>query len=1635
MSTDDAANSFFEDDDEETLELLISSSSDVDMNERLEGLAERFRDDANENSDEKFWGSLIKSAEEMVFRTAGSSASSQPPPNARATAFPAAFDTDWGKKHIQATCSLLRVSETRAVQLTLSALRTLNAGDNVQESHIQSLLGTRDLVRTVRDYHFQQRLARLQAITECLRIEQDESAPHQNAAKQTLDDLDTSFVLVGRNRGLFRRLLTVACAPYSPPSREDLLPSLELRSESPETLQSSQLRYSNVESNVASDEFVADCFNATRVVTDRERVQAMEAMLVLLYNRIDQGIQRVDYALLLLAFQSCGTFFTTEGERLSYLAGLVCAECASLWLITSSEMTQSGIPQWLFRHPMLIGVLESEENAAQELEAIRMLLLKYARQVPARNLPGLASRVSETVQSGDESVVDAPESVGLLAFALLLRLVHMNLPQTQVVPLFGFDFDKYALECALVASDECGAFAYLHKTMEALVSTPARDTFSSCSDVPYDWQLSDSTAPLLIEGPADQDELNAATVAYTSIAIEVLSCTIIGFQSTIRSGNCISNENVSMLSSLAGTIYGNHPALCQIFWSAIDSYTSIEAIEGSSLAPDHAICYLLDAAHAGAVSALNLAFTAVADQPGLEEAVLPSLVPLLQLVSSLCSSSDMVESVLNLLPKGMLRIALICCAPSGAISDEAAFSKSVFNVLDSLRNLARVGHSSSCRDMLRSSLEEPGTDTVDGPRVLYRILAKHQKPEIVGSALRILGYFVENATGHELWVTKAIKYFGSSGLGERGLPALLTGQSDCVTLSGLHALCGFVSNIAIVTFCPLCTETDIIDVIKIVLKGVTVGCTTLSALCSLPPNYLSRPDNSTYRIAHGALQCVALFLREILPIMNAHASLRVRSAAQEARDILIQTLATSTSVGQAIAYFASAPVSLSLVIMLEEALKHSKVLRLASDEYEREEESKDYGAWRSVVHRSGENEKAMGIARVRAHAQNLVSNIHDVDINLAAFRERGWTDEDNEMEPMQAASAALDVLRLWALHVDEIIAEQYGVDETKAPSLSQTAASDLRALSPYRLIFCQVAKPPVVEESTSLSKVWPTERLAFLDLLIRYLSPSSQEQEDNDYSQEALPGLATADVLSLSFVHAKYAESSQTIQLPIVETVIRCRNEMVLGIVQSVTSAVGLTTWGQREELTLEETMRIRYGLASLRLLRTCMDLDPRIVIAFCGAEDCTLLDEISGVVKAFASSMKDIVSLEEIACDKVATSQLRMAAGAINVLLSMWKSSHNPSKLVTAEVFAIIDTIKRNIVEDLVTTIMHLSRLLSGELPGQVPVAMYLASVCSSGTSKSLEILLLELSREFDGAYTADEELRRSMKELVGERFLSLSDNFSKLDVAVAAQFSLNLTSFFKPFRYMAVHEPTPILCSFPAVYLSKLESHQSTEDNLCDIATASRWVSSPHRTADPSEAGDVLESANASHILVSNQLSLVSSWGRFAAICLSGDEAAGNQTGRETPGDKILLMADTVLKELDRIAIELGEGQMIFFEDFMSLDGGRSAYALAGLLLEITSKSFLVVADTMNLNHAAVKGSLVEMLEQLRKTGEKLFSTTCPLRTGLNDQSVTSTSNLSRTDQFSEKLQGERLRVSAFAWDALMCCGFARVLSLFPL
>eukprot|EP00957_Ditylum_brightwellii_P028736 2170606-Ditylum_brightwellii.AAC.1 len=262
--------SLFEEDDESTLNILISpslddveNSSNSDLSSRLSSMRNRLASDVQQRDSGRgsYWDDLIQtSVVSHRFHVPDESGgvlqkSSSSTATDSGWKMPASFDSKKGRDHLSAVRGLLRGSvpdDASAVRLSMSALRSLASvggegdvtatggssdGDGNSNNgglRLRSLLGTRRLLTLVVEHHHRQTLARIRAITECLRIEQDQDDEGVNqslrdSCVELLDSIDASYESGGNRRGLFRFLLTIACGNVSLLAREDLARVAELR--------------------------------------------------------------------------------------------------------------------------------------------------------------------------------------------------------------------------------------------------------------------------------------------------------------------------------------------------------------------------------------------------------------------------------------------------------------------------------------------------------------------------------------------------------------------------------------------------------------------------------------------------------------------------------------------------------------------------------------------------------------------------------------------------------------------------------------------------------------------------------------------------------------------------------------------------------------------------------------------------------------------------------------------------------------------------------------------------------------------------------------------------------------------------------------------------------------------------------------------------------------------------------------------------------------------------------------------------------------------------------------------------------------------------------------------------------------
>jgi len=681
---------------------------------------------------------------------------------------PKSFHTPEGQQHLQAVVDLLGISKERAVKITLATLRTFaslnssaeegggesdkenddanddddddeggnnkntNRDSNTDSSEdLRSLLGTKELFSLVLNRNRRQFLARLRIITECLRLEQEyksniggdddneeeddddglSTKDHEGIGKSCsslLDEIDASLVVNGNKRGLFQLLLGLATGPSLPglgDGRE--LPYSVGKLTGGGTNQNTSLDMTNTvgaeESNLAI------------------RNEAAEALLVLLYDRIDNGVQRLDLFLLMEAARCCPEFEFGKKDnfgggrgggavrlmqhdeqeesgvatmekmqvRLNGIWSLLCSECMGLW---RTNNTSNG--GWVKQHPFFAGLGDSDEIEGDalslrlgatriELEALCLKLRELGETVRDRRRFAYERQLRlnqhAVADDGDELWgINAPDAVTLLSFGLLLRLAHLSSPSNEFLAKLG----GWGQECAQMANDECAAFAYLHSVMDSIVLDPLRNDGRLRREVRSEKMVNDLIARgelqmmssgvlSLTDGQEqgnDHDEEifegfsgDAASIVYQSIGNEILAGTIRSFREALLSLQCSSAvDNICMLTNLASVLYRNSSILCDQFWCDWENFCQEDGMADAD-SSDDPMCYLLDASHSLAVSTL-----VELNNGGSEKSIIHFLKPLssfLHLIASMCANTATVHSILDseFLPEGLIANSMSVC--------------------------------------------------------------------------------------------------------------------------------------------------------------------------------------------------------------------------------------------------------------------------------------------------------------------------------------------------------------------------------------------------------------------------------------------------------------------------------------------------------------------------------------------------------------------------------------------------------------------------------------------------------------------------------------------------------------------------------------------------------------------------------------------------------------------------------------------------------------------------------------------------------------------------------------------------------------------------------------------------------------
>lgn len=1394
----------FSEDDEETWKLLASSAAKQDIGDRLTSLASRFEEDGGSTV---FWGSLTDRLGQIGFSYANSSMGKLQN-NANSAKKPVAFDTEGGKHHLDATAALLQISEERAVQVTLDALRSIDS----EGSHFQSLLGSRDLLWKTLLHHHQQRLARIGTLAECLRLEQDPDAAHDGEIKAFLDSIDSLYQDGNRHRGLFRRLLTIACASTVVTTREQLQPGRKLRS--------------SMLSEHAWNSYCSTVMEELQMQQLRERKEALEALLVLLYERIHQGVGRSDLAALLMAFDA-QKFFVDYPQELSsnhpaQIAALICVECTALW------KTQGASNEWTSSHPLLSGMVaattQQEEEAVDELESLRSIFSSFIEKALSRE--------------GSTN----PEALGVVAFGLLIQLAHQaNAASPMSEGLFAVVYSS-AQEMVQVGNDQCGAFDYLANLLDSLAQQSPSKRCTTAHDFIYDWQFSNSKRGLLLlSGGAGSQDTTSEVTAYSSIARELVAASIAVYkESVLAIDRSNSFENLGMLCNLGNKIFRNNASLCQQFWVDWDIYSNDSSMP-------YPMCQLLDGSFQMATTALQ----AFVEGRISQEVFIQAVAPFFLLVSSLSHNADMVETIIGTFPQSLLRTALLACYLPFSRNEKTsrAFATSRNHLLTAIGKLAEVGNSKACLAKMRESLEASDT-AIEGPKVLSRLATGDPNDgEILDPALIIMAHMLDGAPIHwALSLAREIMEFQK--IQDAGLARCFASGQQSTVHSASLALAELVEHANGVLFCDDVKSHDATGFLDCLELNILAGARALALSMSFRPGVPALMHDTIQNI----LQSLSNFLKIIRTVIKLNKSHVVQAAALRVRDSIIETLGTNTALGHAIMYYATAPVSTTLTIKLQKALGDKSIMHQVSAEDKRDPaDIQKFGAWQSYLASSqggkSLNEKSLATSFLSETLEKLTNDDIDLEGILASYSMKGqeWK------APLDVSCAAIRLLSLWACHVDEIVVTNIRDLNSVAFPLTGKAKTIIDRYSPATLVSSLAIIPPLCRQGNAvLGTAWESAGFSYTHLLLPYLSGSAEA--DPRYPGFN-PSPTLLDLLNTCVIHTRSSFPRETIsESPFLRALYQSQrfpNAMSI-LLSRAESVLSVTKTHDREDRAV-----LLDGLLGLRVLATCVGSNRKIACAslFSGTE--TIIDKLISV----ASEVKKfpLAGSGTLFGSENDVSKMRLATGALAVLSSLWQNYRNdrsPSDPFSLKL--------RSTMDGHTAFIARLTAILSSfaqakDLEDRVNASS--DADYAHGSLVTYNALVLQiLSAEAAYQSSLDSASNSVLVDFLlhdfvhSTRFVDFT-GFRRL-AAIYADF--------EPDSNVSLH-PASILDAFPSTSGTCLIDDFFTAGNSFDLSAASHFLA--QLSEDGESLNEILEKFSISRQLATSNLMIMKAWNLFSS------------------------------------------------------------------------------------------------------------------------------------------------------------------------
>ena len=1089
------------------------SLSQADFDKAKENFIADIQSPVSGLSGGSFWNALVAKASSLGFSLVNETSTISTNSSSLTTDsnFPAPFDSEGGKKHLVALSALIGLPQSYVKELTEHVFENIAAdkkanGLDEDKENMHSLLGTKDLFLRVRNYHYSQQIDRIRIIRESLRIEytdEEEMSGNKNAMRDLcisfLKSIDEkiSWSSSSRNdqspnaRGLFQMLLSLACATFKTIGREEIFRACEL-TDGPDA--------SERKSGPVGDfgrKLLADHKLHHDVVI---RSEALDSLFMLLYQKVEGGIDRTDYILLLIAME-CQDFFVANEDfslddskkiekKQSKIASLIVAECTGLW----STMVEDSKVDWFSSHPILC----DSPSVMNEIEAISDYLLNNLKSKVFERRRIYFSQNQEMIKSFDDDKIDTPESIAILTFGLLLKLCHSSSQDggwAKHLKVRGM-----AVECVSVANDDCGAFGYLGSIMTHLISSPfptatSFDTslnsfFSGIQDIHRDLTV------LSIEEGTKEIEEDSESVIYASIAREILVTTLAAFRSSIsRSLSPTKVDNLGMLCQLAAKLHRNSNSLCFRFWSEWDStpqdlnLTDVGAISVEKADP---LVLLLDVAHSVATSAIDSISSRTLEGDSMisvdcgrdEALILPCLAPLLGFLASLLPTKpDDIQTILsNFLPPIVIEISLLgiyhvvskenfSSSDSDEMKREVDAAKHCMEALCILSTIASSESSGECTEWLRQSTHSSKYQ-IGGPALLHGIaimayqnsaLEKSVSTEITSNALDCISYLCQHSQDDFDWAYKVGQSFSSVRNDSYRTFAV---HINKVTTSFLSLLSQLIHSVAKAT---MSTDDSFLEhniaFMKEISQGAFLAC---DIIASSSQSYELSIEHSN--ILKNSFKVLTSCTYVMNAISQYHSNETIKAEASTIRDSIIDSIADSTAVGSNIGFYSTFIISQRYAEVLEfrsrMAVSESKGLFMQGKKSELESEV----------------------------LENLTIPEHD---KLGSM--------------VELSREALRLLKAWNDVTEQLTLESIGVEHTSSfadldmdkISHEQQKNFDLTAYSrgPVRLFLSSAP----IQSSQQLSA-------SYLSLLTKFVS------WQNDFKDLALISL---DLLSSTIVQAK----------------------------------------------------------------------------------------------------------------------------------------------------------------------------------------------------------------------------------------------------------------------------------------------------------------------------------------------------------------------------------------------------------------------------------------------------------------------------------------------------------------------------------